>query len=457
MVPAVKRTEKKQKANKKTKEILKTKMQKKSYKNAKIVALFLSLSLLLVTLGSYVPQSSLVLAEEDRITQSDIDKMQEKLDQLAKEQERLNGQLEEAKAQTGQKAALITSYEKVIANYKKDIAATEELIAAYTSLITLKNEELAQKQEEYDRMLRSYKDKLRFTRESGHYTYLQMVFSARNFSEFLSSLFRFGDILDHTNQIMHKLEECAVEIEAMLTELNEAKAAQEVKMIELDAKKADAEQKMAEAEEEKRQLEDDAAALETLIQYYAEQQKLADKALTQLLKDYQSQLKREEDEAKRKEAAKLRWPLDNTQKDKNIYVTSTFGGRIHPVYQRPMNHSGLDLAGQYSGAIANDNIYAARAGQVIIADYNSGYGNYIVIDHGEGMTTVYAHCSKLLVKKGQMVERGQKIALVGSTGTSTGYHLHFEVRLYGEKKDPLDFTYIIGDDYLPAETFVKYR
>ena len=117
----------------------------------------------------------------------------------------------------------------------------------------------------------------------------------------------------------------------------------------------------------------------------------------------------------------------------------------------------VDLAGQYSGAIANDNIYAARAGQVIIADYNSGYGNYVVIDHGDGMSTVYGHASKLLVKKGQMVERGDVIALVGSTGTSTGYHLHFEVRIKGEKTDPLDYTYIIGNDYLPAETFVKYR
>ncbi len=421
-------------------------MQKKTYKVPKRIALLLCLGLLFVTLGGYVPPYSTVTADSDRITQGDIDKMQDKLDQLAKEQERLNKQLEQAKLDTNQKAALITSYEQVIANYKKDIAATEELIEAYSGLIALKTAELSQKQEEYSRMLRSYKDKLRFTREAGHYSYLQMVFSSQSFSEFLSSLFRFGDILDHTNKIMQKLEDCAAEIEVMLAELSEAKRAQEEKMRSLDSKKAEAEEKLAEAEEEKRQLEDDTAALETLIKYYEEQQKQADKALTQLLKDYQSQLERDE-------AAKMLWPLDSYNK----HVTSTFGGRIHPVHKKPMNHSGVDLAGPSSGSIAGDNIYAVLSGVVIISGYGSGYGNYVVIDHGGGFTSVYAHCSKLYMKKGQKVDKGDKVGLVGMTGTATGYHLHFELRQNGEKLDPLDYSYQFGKEYLPAEKFIKYR
>ena len=421
-------------------------MHKKSIFISKSAALILTLALLLVTLGAFVPAIPSAFADSDRITQEDIDKMQDKLDQLAKEQERLNQQLEEAKQVANQKAALITSYESVIANYQKDIAATEELIEAYASLINLKTKELNQKQEEYSRMLRSYKDKLRFTREAGHFSYLQMVFSARNFSEFLSSLFRFGDILDHTNKIMEKLEACAVEIEQMLLELNEAKTEQDNKMLTLASKKAEAEVKMAEAEEEKRQLDDDKAALETLIKYYEEQQKKADEQLTQLLKDYQSQIEREKE-------AKMLWPLDSH----NVYVTSTFGGRIHPVYNKPMNHSGVDLAGPKSGSIAGENIYATLAGVVIISGWGSGYGNYVVIDHGGGLTSVYAHCSKLLVKKGQKVKKGDVIALVGSTGTSTGYHLHFELRQNGEKMDPLDFSYLYKDNYLSAEKIVKYR
>lgn len=390
--------------------------------------------------------------EDDRITQGDIDKLQDRLDQLAKEQERLTRELEEAKANSAQKAVLIQSYEALITNYKKDIQATEEIITAYEGLIELKSTELSQKQAEYSRMLLSYKDKLRFTHESGIYTTLQMVFSAESFSEFLTSSIRFGDILDHTNTIMEKLEACAVEIEGMLAELNTAKAQMDVYVTTLKNDKAYAERLLAEAEEEKKQLDDDAAATEALINYYKSLQEQADRELTQMLKDYQSQIERDEAD---KEAAKLLWPLDK----RNVYVTSTFGGRIHPVYKEPMNHSGVDLAGPYSGSIAGDPIYAMQSGLVIIAGWGSGYGNYVVIDHGNDVTSVYAHCTKLLVEKGDTVERGDKVGTVGMTGTATGYHLHFEIRINGEKQDPLDYSYIFkkGEEPVSAEKFVKYR
>ncbi len=414
------------------------------------IAFLLILCLTVAIFGRFVPPavdlSAAKTDEKDRITQDDIDKMQDKLNQLAKEQERLNAELETAKKESNQQAALIVSYERVIENYNKDISATEELILAYTDLITLKTTELAEKQDEYDRMLRSYKDKLRFTHEAGNFSYLQMVFSSDSFTEFLSSIFRFGDILDHTNKIMQKLEDCAVEIEQMLADLNIAKAEQDIKIIELASKKAEAEKKMAEAEEEKKQLDDDAAALQTLIKYYEEQQKIADAQLTQLLKDYQSQIERDK-------AQWLLWPLDTY----NNYITSTFGGRIHPVHNYAHNHSGIDIAGPSSGSIANNKIYATLPGVVIISGNGSGYGNYIVIDHGDGFTSVYAHCSKLLVKKGQTVKRGDNIALVGMTGTATGYHLHFELRQDGEKTDPLDYSYLYKNEHRNALDFVQWR
>ena len=421
-------------------------LKKWSKRAAFLLTLCLTVSILT---GACLPVSNLSAAkntEEDRITQGDIDKIQDKLEQLEKEQNRLNAELEAAKKEANQQAALIVSYEKVIENYKKDISTTEELIAAYTDLITLKTSELADKQNEYDRMLRSYKDKLRFTHEAGNFSYLQMVFSSDNFTEFLSSLFRFGDILDHTNKIMQKLERCAVEIEIMLSELNVAKAEQDAHMLSLISKKTEIEQKMAEAEEEKKQLDDDAAALETLIKYYAEQQAATDKELTQLLKDYQSQIERDK-------AQWMLWPLDT----KNNYITSTFGGRIHPVHNYAHNHSGIDVAGPSSGSIAGANIYATLPGVVIISGIGSGYGNYIVIDHGDGFTSVYAHCSKLLVKKGQKVKRGDLIGYVGMTGTATGYHLHFELRQDGEKLDPLDYPYLFNGEHKNALDFVKWR
>ena len=116
----------------------------------------------------------------------------------------------------------------------------------------------------------------------------------------------------------------------------------------------------------------------------------------------------------------------------STYITSPYGTRVHPVTGKVRTHAGLDI-----GAAHGTNIYAAAAGTVLVSGWNTGgYGNYVVIDHGGGLTTLYAHCSSLLVSAGQKVSRGQVIAKVGSTGMSTGPHLHFEVLKNGSHTDP---------------------
>ena len=118
-------------------------------------------------------------------------------------------------------------------------------------------------------------------------------------------------------------------------------------------------------------------------------------------------------------------------------VSSNFGTRPHPVKSVVRHHTGIDLAAPYGSQIR-----AVRDGTVIFADPYAGYGNLIVIQHSNGMTTHYGHCQTLLVKPGQKVHAGHIIATVGSTGISTGPHLHFEIRINGQAKDPE--TYIPG-------------
>ena len=113
-------------------------------------------------------------------------------------------------------------------------------------------------------------------------------------------------------------------------------------------------------------------------------------------------------------------------------VTSEFGSRIDPISHRPKNHTGMDMA-----VPTGTPIRAALLGTVTVSKYNAGgYGYYVMIDHGSGLATLYGHCSSLLVQAGQTVEAGDIIALSGSTGRSTGPHLHFEVRVHGERTDP---------------------
>lgn len=113
-------------------------------------------------------------------------------------------------------------------------------------------------------------------------------------------------------------------------------------------------------------------------------------------------------------------------------VTSGFGSRFHPILHRTRMHTGVDFGAHYGASI-----HAAGGGTVILARYSSGYGNCVVIDHGNGVTTLYGHCSALLVSAGDVVQQGQTIARVGATGMATGPHLHFEVRHNGVPVNPL--------------------
>lgn len=118
------------------------------------------------------------------------------------------------------------------------------------------------------------------------------------------------------------------------------------------------------------------------------------------------------------------WPVTGT-------ITSPFGWRSNPFGGAPEFHQGLDIA-----APSGTTVTAAAAGTVIMAQWYGGYGNYILIDHGGGYSTGYGHLSAMYVSSGQSVTRGQAIGAVGSTGQSTGPHLHFEVRIAGKPVDP---------------------
>ncbi|MBR3281128.1 MAG: peptidoglycan DD-metalloendopeptidase family protein [Clostridia bacterium] len=131
---------------------------------------------------------------------------------------------------------------------------------------------------------------------------------------------------------------------------------------------------------------------------------------------------------------KMTWPLPGY-----YYITSPFGNRLHPILKVYKLHTGVDIAG--SGCNGKP-VVAAASGTVIVAKYNAAYGNYVVIDHGGGITTLYAHSSKLEVKAGDKVKAGQEIMKVGTTGYSTGPHLHFEVRENGKYVDPIGKGYI---------------
>ena len=155
------------------------------------------------------------------------------------------------------------------------------------------------------------------------------------------------------------------------------------------------------------------------------------------MKELERLIKKAEEEAKKGNGnnnftytgGQLAWPIPGYNN-----ITSNYGMRIHPIYHVPKLHTGIDV-----GAPKGASFVAAEDGVVILAKYNGGYGNCVIINHGNGITTLYGHGTSILVSNGQTVKRGQPVLTVGSTGTSTGNHAHFEVRKNGSPVDPLPY------------------
>ena len=164
---------------------------------------------------------------------------------------------------------------------------------------------------------------------------------------------------------------------------------------------------------------EDVAELRSLISL-VESAKLSEDDVTSKIAQKEAQLNSYLD------ALPTYWPVNSRT------TFSGFGMRFHPIYKRYIMHEGLDMAGN-----TGDPVYAAAEGRVHFTGWNGGFGNLVIIDHGNGFKTYYAHLSKILVKEGQWVSKGQKIAQVGSTGLATSAHLHFEVRLNDKPTDPL--------------------
>lgn len=275
------------------------------------------------------------------------------------------------------------------------------------------------------RMLQS---RIRIMYQNGTVSYLDVLMSATSFTDFID---RFDALQSIVNQDKNILEEHKKD-KALIAKAK-AEVEQNLKDVKGMYEKLDAYQGVLVVKEKKK---------ETMIaQYNKQMEELEDisEEQEQLLIDLAkktAELERKKREAQKKQTVfytggKLGIPLKDAYR-----VSSGFGYRIHPIYHTKKLHAGIDFA-----APAGTNIYAAESGVVITAGWTSGYGNTVILDHGNGLWTLYGHIRTggIKVKVGENVKRGEKIAEVGSTGNSTGNHLHFEVRINGTPKDPSSY------------------
>ncbi len=256
---------------------------------------------------------------------------------------------------------------------------------------------------------------------SARYNVLDLLMESRNVLDFMDRVNCYTTLLDRDKQLIEDMR-------LLKQELLHKKDIADVELADTEAILAEKQALIEKIQNSEEIVQSDYQASKDAVKKLEEEEKRLEeesKRIEKMLEDLQKQAAESE-----YDGGKMLWPAE-----KGTRISSYYGYRIHPISGQYKMHSGIDIP-----ASGGTNILAAASGTVITATYNSGgYGYYIIVDHGGGICTLYAHSSKLLVKVGDKVNRGDVIALVGTTGASTGNHLHFEVRVNGKTTDPLDY------------------
>lgn len=344
---------------------------------------------------------------------------QERLQNAQKKQQELNKRLNDNKAQKKQEQAVKARIDKDVASVQAEIDALDAQIEEINDRIEAKDAELAAAHELSNKQFESYKQRVKLIVEKGSITYLEVLLKANSLEDFFIRMDVVEQIAAYDNTLLNSLKENEQTIEALKIEIENERAEVEAVMEQsLSKKRALAEKKAA-----SQKILDDLTAREKEITNEMRKAKEA---------EYQAQreiARLVSGDTSRYVGGKFLWPSTNSYR-----ITSPFSMRVHPTLGVYKQHTGIDIGASYG-----TDVLAAADGTVIISGYNVAWGNYVVINHGGGLTTLYAHNSKLLVSKGQKVSRGQVISKVGSTGYSTGPHIHFEVQINGKPTNPMAY------------------
>lgn len=357
--------------------------------------------------------------------------VQAKVDQLEKEKEQIQARIDALEDNESEYAALQEQLEEKIANIESQIALVNERIDEVKAEIEANEREIAEKEAYLEQTKDTLRERLRAIYVAGTHNQLAVLLSADDYTDFLARTELMRGVTEHDTQLMN-------EINAQIQQINEKKAENEANAQEVQSLK---ETLVARQKELDAEYAANASALSKINANRSSQEEDLQET-EQELKEKQAMLASWEDAINNNSdpdrvysGDAFAWPFQSS-----YYISSPYG------YRSSGFHTGTDIT--CSGAMGKP-IYAAADGVVITARWsNVSYGNHLIIDHGQlngnQYSTVYAHCSTLLVSAGQSVKKGQLIARVGSTGNSSGPHLHFEVRVNGQHTNPMSYSYSNG-------------
>lgn len=384
---------------------------------------------LLLALAMFLPLTGPgMVLETSAVTQAEIDALKGNAGKLAEQKKDIQAQLKAVQADKSSALKKKELLEDQIDLIRQEIANINEQIAMYDQLITEKTVELEQAEADEKAQFDLFCRRMRHMEEQGETSYWSILFASGDFSELLDNYMMIEEIIQYDNQVIDSLVSLQEKVSNDRTALEEAQSEQEA----AKAQQMAAQDELKAQEDEVDKLIAEISAQEDLLEEMEEELNKAAKALDAQIKakerEYAAQVANVPSESG------YLWPLPGGYNT----ISSLAGGRIHPVTGKPGNHAGIDIP-----APSGTNIYAAKSGVVIHAAKGTGsswsYGNYVIVSHSDGTSTLYAHMSRIGCKEGQTVKQGDVVGYVGTTGRSTGNHLHFEVRSGSTRKDPVNY------------------
>lgn len=385
------------------------------------------------------------------VTQSEIDALQKQRDAIRDQQKDVQEQIDALNDEMAGVIERKTALDQQNELNRQDVELINEQIELYDQMIEDKEAELEQAIQNEKDQFEHYCARVRTMEERSTLSYVSILLKATSLSDFLSRLNDVMDIVRNDQNVKAEYIAAREQVEEVKAEYETVQEEQKEKRTELLEEKERLEEQIDAACKIIAQLEDD---IEEYKAMYEENEALEAEVQAKIDEKVAALQKQKEEEERARQAyleqlkkqqqapsgsgssgggttsAGFIWPVSSC-----TYITSKFGYRVHPIFGTTKYHSGVDIAAGYGATIT-----AAAGGTVTVSEYSSSYGNYCVIYHSNGLTTLYAHMNALpSVSVGDTVSQGQVIGYVGSTGWSTGPHCHFEVRSNGSCVDPLSY------------------
>ncbi|MEW4414646.1 peptidoglycan DD-metalloendopeptidase family protein [Clostridium sp. AN503] len=372
-------------------------------------------------------------------TKQDVEDAKKKVSSLEQEKKKVEDSLKNLEGLKSDAAAYVKQLDGNLEALNGELEQLAGQIAAKESDIDLANQQLDEAKAVEHQQYEDMKLRIKYMYERGETSYIDMLLQADDMVQLMNRAEYIQKISEYDRQKMDEYvatkDTIAAHEQLLQSEHAELLGLQE----QTEAKQQSVETLLAQKSRELKNFENQIDAAQGQISEYEKDLKAQEGRIQQL----EAEIKRKEEEARKAAEAAGKsyktvslgninfiWPCPSSSR-----ITSGFGGRSSPTEGASSNHQGIDI-----GASSGSAIIAAASGTVVVSTYSYSAGNYIMLSHGGGVYTVYMHCSQLLVSEGQEVSQGQTIAKVGSTGYSTGPHLHFGVRTGGRYVDPRNYV-----------------